>query len=381
MIGTNATGALSGLLVVAIEQAVAAPLCTLRLADAGARVVKIERSDGETARHYDKAVKGVSAYFAWLNRGKESAVLDLKDANDLALVHRMVAHADIFVQNLAPGATTRLNLGAAQLIEKHPRLIAVDIVGFGQTTPYRDMRAYDMLVQAESGLCSVTGTDDTPSKVGVSAADIATGMNAHAAILEALIARDKSGRGQAIEVAMFDGMADWMTVPLLHREHAQRDTKRHGLSHASIYPYRPYACRDGEVVIAVQNPIEWRRFCAGVLQRSDLCDDPRFADNPSRVENRQLLDAEIAPIFAELARDAAIERLDANQIAWSRVSSIDDLCAHPALRRIEALLPDGRSITLPRPAGRHSLNTAVVPGLGAQTADIRSEFSHHEATR
>ena len=218
-------GPLSGLLVVAIEQAVAAPLCTMRLADGGARVIKIERSEGETARHYDKAVKGMSAYFTWLNRGKESAVLDLKNTDDLALVHRMVAQADVFIQNMAPGATARLDLDAAKLVERHPRLIVVDIVGYGQTTPYRDMRAYDMLVQAESGLCAVTGTDDTPSKVGVSAADIATGMNAHAAILEALIAREKTGRGQAIEIAMFDGMADWMTVPLLHLEHAQRDTE------------------------------------------------------------------------------------------------------------------------------------------------------------
>ena len=374
-------GPLSGLLVVAIEQAVAAPLCTMRLADGGARVIKIERSEGETARHYDKAVKGMSAYFTWLNRGKESAVLDLKNTDDLALVHRMVAQADVFIQNMAPGATARLDLDAAKLVERHPRLIVVDIVGYGQTTPYRDMRAYDMLVQAESGLCAVTGTDDTPSKVGVSAADIATGMNAHAAILEALIARDKTGRGQAIEIAMFDGMADWMTVPLLHLEHAQRDTKRHGLSHASIYPYRPYACRDGEVVIAIQNPIEWRRFCEGVLQRADLCNDPRFADNPSRVENRQQLDAEIGPIFASLTRDAAITRLEAHQIAWSRVSTIRDLGVHPALGRIEVSLPNGESVALPRPAGRPGLNAGAVPALGAQTAHIRNEFSRRETAR
>ena len=231
------SSALSGLFVVTIEQAVAAPMCTLRLADAGARVVKIERPEGDTARHYDRSVKGVSAYFAWLNRGKESAVLDLKDAGDLAVAHRMVARADVFVQNLAPGASARLGLGAR--LARHPRLIVVDIVGYGQDTPYREMRAYDMLVQSESGICAVTGTPDTPSKVGVSVADIATGMNAHAAVLEALIARDKTGRGRAIEVAMFDGMADWMAVPLLHLEHEGRETRATGFPMLRSTPMRP----------------------------------------------------------------------------------------------------------------------------------------------
>jgi crotonobetainyl-CoA:carnitine CoA-transferase CaiB-like acyl-CoA transferase len=199
-------GSLAGLLVVSIEQAVAAPLCTDRLADAGARVIKIERPEGETARHYDSSIEGMSAYFVWLNRGKESAALDLKAKEDLALLHRLVAKADIFVQNLAPGAIDRLGLSRAALVEKFPRLISVHIVGYGQNTPYADMRAYDMLVQAESGVCAVTGSPDTPSKVGVSVADIATGMNAHAAVLEALFERERTNRGQAIEVAMFDGM-------------------------------------------------------------------------------------------------------------------------------------------------------------------------------
>lgn len=381
MTETAPVGALSGLLVVTIEQAVAAPMCTVRLADAGARVIKIERPEGETARHYDKAVKGTSAYFAWLNRGKQSAVLDIKNADDIALVHRMLARADVFVQNLAPGATVRLGLDADQLAARHPRLIVVDIVGYGRSTPYRDMRAYDMLVQAESGLCAVTGTRETPSKVGVSVADIATGMNAHAAILEALIAREKTGQGRAIEIAMFDGMADWMTVPLLHLEHEGRETGRHALSHASIYPYSPYACRDGEVVIAIQNPSEWRRFCESVLLRPDLCEDLRFADNPSRVENRRQLDAEIGPIFARLTRDQAIERLQAHQIAWSRVSAIGDLSTHPALRRIEVSLPSGGSFAVPRPAGRDTLEAGAVPALGEHTAAIREEFAREGDAR
>jgi itaconate CoA-transferase len=368
------SGALEGLLVVSIEQAVAAPMCTVRLADAGARVIKIERPEGDTARHYDRTVQGASAYFAWLNRGKESAVLDLKAPEDLALVRRLLARADVFVQNLAPGATVQLGLGAAALVARHPRLIAVDIVGYGQDTPYRDMRAYDMLVQAESGICAVTGTPETPSKVGVSIADIATGMNAHAAILEALIARGATGRGRAIEVAMFDGMADWMSVPLLHHVYADRATGRHGLSHASIYPYSRYACRDGDIVLAVQHQGEWVRFCAGVLEQPDLANDPRFADNPRRVEHRDALDGVIAAVFAGLSQDEAVARLTAHAIAWARVSTVADLASHPALRQAASLLPGGAEFLVPRPAGRETLEPKPVPALGEHTHSIRMEF-------
>ncbi len=369
------TSALKGLLVVSMEQAVAAPLCTVRLADGGARVIKIERAEGETARHYDKAVKGTSAYFAWLNRGKESIILDVKNADDLALVKRLIAKADVFVQNFAPGAAARLGLGSADLVKLHPRLIALDIVGYAQDSAYANMRAYDMLVQAESGICAVTGTPDTPSKVGVSMADIATGANAHAAILEAIIERDRTGKGQAIEVAMFDGMADWMSVPLLHLEHAKRETGRYGLSHASIYPYRPYACSDGSVVISIQNPGEWKRLCTGVLLRTDIMTDPRFADNPSRVKNRNELDREIGPIFQSMTSAEAIARLEANQIAWGRVSTIGDVAAHPALRRMKVDLPGGETCSMPRPAGRPDFTVPPVPALGAHTDQVRAEFA------
>ena len=369
------TGALEGLLVVAIEQAVAAPTCTVRLADAGARVIKIERAEGDPARHYDRAVHGVSAYFAWLNRGKESVVLNLRDSEDRALVHRLVAKADIFVQNLTPGAADRLGLGSADLTARHPRLIAVDIVGYGQDTAYRDMRAYDMLVQAESGICAVTGTPEEPVKVGVSIADIATGMNAHAAVLEALIARSATGRGRAIEVAMFDGMADWMSVPLLHQVYAGRETGRHGLSHASIYPYSRYGCRDGNVVIAVQHQGEWVRFCAGVLGRPELATDPRFADNPSRVENRAALHEVIASAFERWTLAEAVERLDAQAIAWSRVSRVADLPEHPALRRVAGALPAGLAFELPLPAGRDAISPKPVPALGEHTEPVRAEFA------
>ena len=368
-------GALDGLLVVSLEQAVAAPMCTLRLADAGARVIKIEREEGETARHYDKAVHGVSAYFAWLNRGKESCVLNLKSTDDLALVERMVAKADVFVQNLAPGAAQRLGLGSKDLVKRFPRLICVDIVGYGQDTEYRSMRAYDMLVQAESGLCAVTGTPDTPSKVGVSVSDIATGMNAQAMVLEALIARGLTGKGMAIEVAMFDSIADWMSVPILHLKYGNRLTGRHGLSHASIYPYAPFACRDGEVVIAIQNPNEWQRFCSGVLSDSAIATDPRFQDNPSRLINRDALDCLIQEIFCKLTCSEAINKLETHDIAWARYSTVADAVEHPALRSFPVKLHDGTAIDMPLPAGRERFLAGPVPSLGEQTLKIRQEFS------
>jgi crotonobetainyl-CoA:carnitine CoA-transferase CaiB-like acyl-CoA transferase len=365
---------LDGLLVVAIEQAVAAPTCTLRLADAGARVIKIERSEGETARHYDKAVQGTSAYFVWLNRGKESVVLDIKDAEDRALVERMVAKADVFVQNLAPGASARIGLGSADLVARYPRLIAVDIVGYAQDTSYRDMRAYDMLIQAESGLCTVTGTSDEPCKVGVSMADISTGMTAHAAILEALIERGRTGRGRAIEISMFDTLADIMSVPLLHHEYAHKDTPRAGLSHASIYPYGAFPCQDGVIVAVVQNPQEWRRFCEGVLQRSDLVQDPRFADNPSRVANRNELDTIMKPIFAANTKAEMIARLEGHQLAWSNVSSVADLSRHPAVRRMDVTIPGGSFSSVGSPL-RRDLDPGPVPALGAHTDEVRAEFA------
>ena len=366
-------GALDGVLVVAIEQAVAAPLCTLKLADGGARVIKIERAEGDTARHYDKTVNGVSAYFVWLNRGKESTVLDLKDEADLALVRRMVAKADVFVQNLAPGAAARMGLDAHSLVREFPRLIAVDIAGYGQDTDYRDMRAYDLLVQAEAGLCSVTGSLHAPAKVGVSAADIATGMNAHALILEALIGRGLTGHGRAIEVAMFDAIADWMSVPLLHWTQANRDTARHGMSHAAIYPYAPFRCRDGEVIVAIQQPAEWRRFCAGVLGQAELAEDKRFATNPDRLKHRAELAEIIAAVFAPLTVAEAAALLDRHAIAWGRVSDVPGLARHKALRRIEVPVA-GATAAMPRPAGRSQIVALPPPQLGEHTAAIRAEF-------
>ncbi|WP_298171638.1 CaiB/BaiF CoA-transferase family protein [Novosphingobium sp.] len=366
-------GALDGLLVVALEQAVAAPLCTRQLADGGARVIKLERAGGETARHYDTTVHGASAYFAWLNRGKQSVVIDVKDAGDRAMVERMVGKADVFIQNLAPGAAARLGLDAAALVEVHPRLIAVDICGYGQSTAAHAMRAYDMLVQAEAGICAVTGTPEAMAKVGVSIADIATGMNAHAAILEALIGRGRTGQGAAIEIAMFDTMADWMAVPLLHLEHAGRVTGRHGLEHAAIYPYAAYACLDGSLMISIQSPDEWRRFCAGVLGDAALADDPRFATNPDRVESRETLGRIVGDVLAAMTIADASALLDRHRIAWGRVSTVADVSAHAALRRVPAEV-GGEAFDLPRPPGRSGALPTTIPALDANGADLRCEF-------
>lgn len=368
-------GALDGILVISLEQAVAAPLCTVRLADAGARVIKIERPAGETARNYDRAVKGTSAYFAWLNRGKESAVLDLK-GRDFALLRRMLSQADVLVQNLAPGAMDRMGLSDAVLARDFPQLISLAIRGYGADTDYADMRAYDMLVQAEAGLCAVTGTPEVPSKIGVSAADIATGANAHAAILEALIARGKTGNGQQIEVSMFDGIADWMAVPLLHYEHAGVQTGRHGLSHASIYPYRPFTCADGTLIVAVQTNAEWDRFCRVVLEGPDLATDRRFASNSDRVANRAALDAVAEPVFSALSFEQARGRCVEANIAWARYSDLPGLATHPALRRMTITLEDGGQASLPRPAGRgESFAAGPLPALGQHTQAVKEEFS------
>lgn len=368
------TRPLEGLLVVSIEQAVAAPMCTQRLADAGARVIKVERLSGETARHYDSAVKGTSAYFAWLNRGKESIAIDLKSEEGLDLLGRLVAKADVFVQNLAPGAAARMGFGSAELTEKYPSLIVMDMVGYGQDTSYAKMKAYDLLIQAESGLCSVTGTEDTPSRVGVSVCDIATGMNAHAAILEALLSRAITGRGRAIEMAMFDAMADWMSVPLLHFEHQDRVTPRIGLSHAAISPYGVFNCSDGQVVVSVQNPDEWQRFCKTVLLTPELIDDARFHDNPMRVANRPALDAIISEVFLPLPRASVVARSQAAGTVYGNVSSIADLSKHPALRRTTIQVPGGVFEGVAPPL-HPDISSAAVPSLGEHTVRISREFS------
>src|SRR3954470_14020493 len=286
---------LAGLLVVSMEQAVAAPYCASRLADAGARVIKIERPEGDFARGYDTAAEGQSSYFVWLNRGKESVCLNIKQPEDKALLERLMAKADVFIQNLAPGAMARAGFGSAELRERHPRLITVDISGYGEEGEYASMKAYDLLVQAESGLCSVTGRPEGPGRVGVSAGDIACGMNAHAAVLEALIERGITGRGKGIAVSLFDGMADWMNVPLLYFEGTGKAPERVGLAHPSICPYWAFATADcAPVLTAIQNGREWAELCAKFLGQPDLPSREGFRSNVERVAPRAIVDAHIA---------------------------------------------------------------------------------------
>ena len=373
-------GPLAGLLVVSVEQAVAAPFATSRLADAGARVIKVERAEGDFARLYDHVVDGECAWFVWLNRGKESVVLDIKDAGDNALLHRIIAQADVFVQNLAPGAAARAGFDSSVLRERHPRLITCDISGYGESGPYARMKAYDFLIQCESGIASVTGSPESASRVGVSVCDIGAGLNAYGAILEALHGRHRTGRGGGIRVSLFDGMADWMTVPLLHLEHGGKAPARTGLSHAMIAPYGAYPVGDGgQMVIAIQNEREWARFCEQVLGDAALTTDPRFTGHPARLANRPAMDALIVAAFARHDMDTLAEALRGAQIAFGRLNEVAGLSAHPQLRRAAVATPAG-TVDIVAPPARHGEGEGddrplrPVPALGAQSEAIRGEF-------
>ena len=369
---------LEGLLVVSLEQAVAAPYCSCKLADAGARVIKLERAEGDFARGYDHVVRGESAYFVWLNRGKESIAVDLKQAGDLALVKRMLARADVFIQNLAPGAAGRLGLGHAELRAEHPRLITCDISGYGETGPYAEMKAYDLLVQAESGLASITGRPEGPGRVGVSVCDIACGMYAYQGILEALLARGRTGEGAALATSLFSGMADWMTVPLLHQDYGPGAPGRVGLNHPTIAPYGVYACRGGEaVVFSIQNEREWKRLVVEVLERPEMLDDPRFGDNSARVANRPALDAVIDEVFGRLDREALTRRLLAAAVAYGAVNTPADLSTHPQLRRVTVATPGGPVDVVAPPVAFRGAEIALgaVPGLDQHGASLREEFA------
>ena len=368
--------ALDGLLVVALEQAVAAPYCTSRLADAGARVIKIERAGGDFARHYDRVVHGESAYFVWLNCGKESVTLDLRTQPDRDLLARMLARADVFVQNLAPGAAGRLGFATHDLRAQYPRLVTCSISGYGEDGPYARMKAYDLLVQAEAGLSSVTGTEETMARVGVSVADIAAGMHAHAAILEALIARSRTGEGRDIKVSLFAAMADWMTVPLLHFDYGGKAPVRAGLNHPSIAPYGAYPYLGGLVLISIQNEREWAAFCDVVLGDAALATDGRFDDNPARVTHRAELDDIIVRVFVGLDRAALTAKLDAAGTAYGMVNGVDGLSAHPQLARIRVDTPSG-PVEMPAPPATFDQSVAPgpVPAPGQHTDAIRREFS------
>jgi itaconate CoA-transferase len=369
---------LAGLTVVSLEQAVAAPYCSSRLADAGARVIKIERPEGDFARGYDKAAKGMSSYFVWLNRGKQSLVADIKAPEDAALLHRILAKADVFIQNLAPGAAARAGFGSEALRAKYPRLITVDISGYGESGEYATMKAYDLLVQAESGLAMITGHPAGPGRVGVSACDIACGMAAHAGVLEALIERGITGRGKGLAVSLFDGMADWMNVPLLYFEGTGKAPERVGLAHPSICPYGAFATSDNALVlISIQNEREWADFCASFMDDAALTKRPGFESNVARVANRPTVDAHVAAQFATMTRDQAAAKLRASNTAYGFVNDMAAFARHPALRRAIVETPNGPvPIAAPPVIGSDGVRAlGPVPAVGADSAAIRAEFA------
>jgi itaconate CoA-transferase len=367
---------LEGLLVVSVEQAVAAPQCTCRLADAGARVIKVERPEGDFARGYDHLVHGESAYFVWLNRGKQSVVLDLGKPEDKALLEAMLAKADVFVQNLKPGALAKLGFAVARLRKDYPRLICCSISGYGENGPYAQRKAYDLLIQADSGLSSVTGGPDMPARVGVSVVDIATGMNAYEAILEALIARGRGAEGAEISVSMFDAMADWMTVPLLQHE-GGKTPQRIGLAHPSISPYGVFKSRDGaDILISIQNDREWRVLAEEVMGDKALAADPDFASNVERMRRRADTDGRVQAAFAAMDVAQLERKLVGADIAFARVNDTVLLARHPHLRRIGVGSPSG-AVSMPAPAPMRvgeERGYGPIPALGEHTEKIRAEF-------
>jgi itaconate CoA-transferase len=362
---------LEGIKVIAVEQAVAAPFCSSRLADAGAHVIKVERPEGDFARGYDAAAKGQSSYFVWLNRGKDSVVIDLATKEGRRHLEELIAGADVLLQNLKPGSMDKLGFSIARLKQDYPALICCTITGYGDDGPYADRKAYDLLIQAESGLASITGGPEGPSRVGVSIVDIATGATAHASILEALIARSRTGNGADIRISMFDVMADWLAVPLLNSE-AGNPPKRMGLAHPSIAPYGVFRSRDGkDILISIQSEREWKKLCAEVLGQPDLPNDPRFASMIERVRNRQLTDKAVGDIFATLSRDDLLKRLSDADIAFAEVNTMTDLAVHPHLRRIEVDTPKG-VVTYSAPAAifvDHPRHYGAVPGIGEQIGE------------
>ena len=378
------TGVLDGLLVLSLEQAVAAPFCSSRLADAGARVIKVERPEGDFARGYDAAVHGLSSYFVWLNRGKQSLVADIKDPADAAVLHAVLERADVFIQNLAPGAAERAGFGSASLRARYPRLVTVDISGYGEGHAYADMKAYDLLVQAETGLAGITGHPAGPGRVGVSVSDVACGMAAHAAVLEALIGRGITGEGRGIAVSLFDGTADWMNVPLLYAEGTGRTPARLGLEHPSICPYGAFATADGSMVlISIQNEREWAAFCRTVLDDPDLPGRPGFDSNNARVANRAAVNQVVGAALGRLTRNQVADRLRESRTAYGFVNTLSDLGTHPALRRVTVGTPGGPASIVAPPAihdGRAPV-LGPVPAIGEHTAAIRAEFRPTPAER
>lgn len=371
---------LDGILVVSMCQAAAAPYCASRLADAGARVIKVERPGGDFARGFDSMVKGESTYLVWLNRGKESIELDIKDPEDAALLHRIIDRADVFIQNLAPGAAARAGFGAEALRARNPSLITCEISGYGDSGPYAEMKAYDLLIQAESGLASVTGTPEAPARVGVPICDITAGMFALTGILQALIQRGRTGEGAEIQVSLFDGLAEYMTVPLWAYEFTGKPFERHGLNHPAIAPYGVFDTADGpdgQVMIAVQNEREWKNLCEQVLEVPDLATDPRFGAPDTRMANRAALTEAMHAVLRTLPREEVVRRLKQAKVAFSSVNTTADLSAHPQLRRTSGDTPGGpvEFVASPIRFDGESQSFGPVPALNEHGDAIRAEFA------
>ena len=381
------TRPLDGITVVALEQAVAVPFATRQLADWGARVIKIERIGvGDFARHYETAVRGMSAHFVWCNRAKESLTLDVKRPEAQRIIQQLLARADVFVQNLAPGAAARLGLGAPALRARYPRLIVCDLSGYGADGPYRDKKAYDLLVQCEAGVVAVTGTPETPAKAGIAVADLAGGMYAYSGILAALLRRARTGEGAAVEISLFDGLAEWMGYPAYFTKYGGVPPARTGASHATIAPYGPFTTGDGVTLfLGVQNEREWARFCADVLQQPDSATDPRFATSAARVAHRDALHAAIHAVFATLTGTEALARLERAGIASARMNSVAEFLAHPQLtqrHRWQAVdSPVGPLEMLVPPVAMEGTEPRMdaIPALGAHTDAILRELGYDDA--
>ena len=368
---------LQGITVVALEQAVAAPVATCRLADAGARVIKLERNTGDFARTYDTAANGQSAYFAWANRGKESLTVDIKNPDDVDLIKRILSQSDAFIQNLSVGAAARVGLGSDALRREFPHLITCDISGYGETGSYRDMKAYDLLIQAESGLVSISGAPGEYGRIGVSLVDISTGLTAALAINEAIVARARTGEGRAIKLSLFDVIADWMTVPLLQHEEHGVGPERVGLAHPSITPYGGFVSKDGvTIVISVQNDREWQAFTEQVLERPDLTHDPLYATNPARMERRPEVDGLVQDFFGERSKEVLVELLKNARIAFGVVNEMPAFATHPELRRTRFESETGPIDMPAHPDAERDVSdsTVRIPRLGEHSAAIRKEF-------
>jgi len=378
---------LDGITVIAVEQAVAAPFATRQLADLGARVIKIERpGTGDFARAYDTTVNGMSSHFVWLNRSKQSLTLDLKHAEAAGVLRSLLARADVFIHNLAPGAMERLGFGPDVLRRSHPRLIVCAVSGYGPSGPYRDKKAYDLLVQSETGVLSITGSEQEPAKVGISVADISAGMYAFSSVLAALVHRERTGEGATLDVSLFDSLAEWMSYPIYYA-YGGTPPPRSGARHATIDPYGPYKAGDGKVVyLGLQNEREWARFCSDVLQHPELVSDPRFSSNPRRVQHRRELDAAIEDAFRMLTAEQVVARLEQAQIANARMNTVQEMIDHPQLaarNRWQAVASPAGDVRMLKPPFNFEGMTApmnAIPAVGEHTDAILRELGIEDVT-